>query len=102
MFFAVTMSRYSRQIVEFTKLAKQKGATVIAFTDGYASPLAQYADYQLVAKTASDGFHNSVVAFCYIVDILLSICCRKVPEQVQNNLKASEQVLFETNFMTSR
>lgn len=100
--FAVTMSRYSRQIVEFTKLAKQKGATVIAFTDGYASPLAQYAEYQLVARTASDGFHNSVAAFCYVVDILLSICCKRVPEQVRKNLKNSEQMLSDINFMMDR
>lgn len=100
--FAITMSRYSRQIVEFTKLAKQKGATVIAFTDGYATPLAQYADHQLVAKTSSDGFHNSVVAFCYVVDILLSLCCKKAPDQVRKNLKASEQVLSETNFMITK
>ena len=100
--FAVTMSRYSRQIVEFTKLAKQKGAVIVAVTDGFASPLAQYADYQMVARTASDGFHNSIVAFCYLVDILLSICCKKAPEQIHNNLKASEQVLYETNFMTAK
>ena len=100
--FAVTMSRYSRQIVEFTKLAKQKGAVIVAITDGFASPLAQYANYQMVARTASDAFHNSIVAFCYLVDILLSICCKKAPEQIHRNLKASEQVLFETNFMTAK
>ena len=100
--FAVTMSRYSRQIVEFTRLAKQKGATVVAVTDGYASPLLKYADHQMIAKTSSDGFHNSVTAFCYLIDILLSICCRKAPEQVKKNLKASEHVLFETSFMVSR
>lgn len=100
--FAVTMSRYSRQVVEFAKLASQKGAVVVAFTDSYGSPLAQYANYQLIARTASDGFHNSVVAFCYIVDILLGLCCRKVSETVKKNLKESEQVLSETNFMISQ
>ena len=97
--FVITMSRYSRQIVEFAKLAKKKNATVIAFTDKYVSPLSGCSDYQLVAKAASDGFHNSVVAFCYLVDVLLSICCRKAPEQINRNLKASEQVLYDTNFM---
>lgn len=97
--FAITMSRYSRQIVEFAKLAKKKNATVIAFTDEYVSPLSGYSNYQMVAKATSGGFHNSVVAFCYLVDILLSICSRKAPEQVNRNLKAMEQVLSDTNFM---
>lgn len=97
--FAITMSRYSRQIVEFAKLAKRKNATVIAFSDEHVSPLSGYSDYQMIAKAASAGFHNSVVAFCYLVDILLSICCRKDPEQINRNLKASEQVLYDTNFM---
>lgn len=97
--FAITMSRYSRQIVEFAKLSKKKNATVIAFTDEYVSPLSGHSDYQIVAKAASGGFHNSAVAFCYLVDILLSICCRKDPEKINRNLKASEQVLFDTNFM---
>jgi DNA-binding MurR/RpiR family transcriptional regulator len=96
---AVTMARYSRSVVEFASLAKKRGACVIAITDSYTSPLSGYANYQIVVRTNSDGFHNSITAACYVVDVLLSMCCKKAPERIHENLKATEKVLSELNFM---
>lgn len=54
--------RYSRRTVKALQFAQNRGADVIAFTDSALSPIAQYADYALYAKSDTASFVDSLVA----------------------------------------
>ena len=60
--FAISFPRYSTNTIEAMRFAKSKGATVIALTDQHNSPLAEHADYTLLAHSDMASFADSLVA----------------------------------------
>ena len=68
----ISFPRYSRQTVKALQYAHNKGADVIAITDSSASPLAQYADELLLAKSDMASFVDSLVAPLSLINALIA------------------------------
>lgn len=92
---AITLSRYNKSICQTAKRCKERGASVIAMTDSYDSPLVPFSDYQLIGKCASNDFHNSIVAQIFLCDILIGACSQHNQQRVHENLEKEEKIIAE-------
>lgn len=99
---SMSMARYNRIVVDVTRILKEKGCQTIVITDGYNSPLAQYADVLLLTHCKSVDFHNSMVATSYLCEIIIGICTVKNPQMVKKNLKELEKYLNQLNLMMQK
>ncbi|VBB05341.1 sugar isomerase (sis) [Lucifera butyrica] len=67
----ISYPRYTRQTMEGLKLAKANGAKVLAITDSVTSPLVQYSDYTLIARSVQTSFIDSFVAPLSLLNALI-------------------------------
>ncbi len=80
-FIALTFPRYSKRIVRAVSFAKDSGAEIIGITDNDNSPIAQYADKLLFAKSDMASYMDSLVAPLSLINaIIVSISLRKKDE----------------------
>lgn len=71
MFIAFDFPRYSREIYETLKFAKQKSQVpTVLITDSPLNPLQEFSDLTLIASNDALGFTNSIVGSVYIVNII--------------------------------
>ncbi|MEG1621709.1 MAG: MurR/RpiR family transcriptional regulator, partial [Oscillospiraceae bacterium] len=59
-FIGISFPRYSKRTIKAIHFAKERGATVIALTDTKASPIAENADYALLARSDMTSFVDSL------------------------------------------
>lgn len=95
---AITFPRYARRIYDFAKVAKQKGATVIALTDSYAVPLVEKSDIALICQAKSLSFYNSPISAFVVAEYLIGALAKKQSEQLQERLGDVQQVLGEIGY----
>ncbi len=69
--FGVSFPRYSKRTLSAMKYSHDQGATVIALTDSHLSPLTQYADQVLIAKSDMASFVDSLVAPLSVINALI-------------------------------
>jgi DNA-binding MurR/RpiR family transcriptional regulator len=75
---AITFPRYSRDIVAIVRLAKARGAQVLAITDKPSSPIAALADVALYAFAERQILSSSAVAALALIEALASaVACRR-------------------------
>lgn len=91
----VSFPRYSLRTVQAMEYAKSRGATVIAITDSSTSPLAEIADYTLLAKSDIASFVDSLVAPLCLINALVVAVGRKNPEQLSSTFASLEQLWDE-------
>ena len=84
---AISFPRYSRRTVNAAKFSKDRGAQVISITDCEDSPLAQYADILMMARSDMASFVDSLVAPMSLINALI----------VAIGLKKSDEVWEEYN-----
>jgi len=63
--------RYSIQTLDVLTYAKEQGTTVVGITDSLLSPLANIADYPLIAKSNMASFVDSLVAPLSLINALI-------------------------------
>ncbi|ADU22269.1 MULTISPECIES: MurR/RpiR family transcriptional regulator [Ruminococcus] len=68
----ISFPRYSNQTVKALKYSKTNGAKVIALTDSTSSPLTDYADALLLAKSDMASFADSLVAPLSLINALIA------------------------------
>ena len=90
-FIGISFPRYSKQAVSAMNFAKRKGARGIALTDSLLSPLAQQADFVLLARSDMVSVVDSLVAPLSVINALVVALCLKCPEQVRKNLETLEE-----------
>ncbi len=91
---AISMPRYSRGTVDLAKLAKNRGATVLAFTDAPTSPLVPIADMTLFASARSRLLPNSPSATFALADAIIAAIARERPDAVEALKELSESLLW--------
>jgi DNA-binding MurR/RpiR family transcriptional regulator len=64
--------RYQRDTVRLARAAKDQGATVIAFTDPYLSPLSAFADVILTSSVASPSPFDAATPAMALVEALIA------------------------------
>lgn len=67
----ISFPRYSKHTVKAFRYASEQGAKVIAITDSKASPLAEYADDILLARSDMVSFADSLVAPMSVINALI-------------------------------
>jgi DNA-binding MurR/RpiR family transcriptional regulator len=67
-----SFSRYTRVALESTRIAKERGCTVIGITDSLSSPLTALSHITFITQTASLHMTNSYTAAMALLDALLS------------------------------
>ena len=78
---AFSFPRYSSKMINGIRFARQKDAKVVVFTDSNVSPIAEYANYLLIAQSDMASFMDSLVAPLSIINaIIIEITSRREAE----------------------
>jgi DNA-binding MurR/RpiR family transcriptional regulator len=91
--------RYFREIVTTMRKAKEIGASRIAITDSEVSPLAQLADYALVATTESVGHSVSPLSSIALIDAIIAALCFERPQETLAALRHVDAAYKETDLL---
>ncbi|MFA5658186.1 MAG: MurR/RpiR family transcriptional regulator [Oscillospiraceae bacterium] len=91
----ISFPRYSKQTVTAFKYACANNAKVIAITDSSSSPLAEYADNVLIARSDMASFVDSLVAPLSLINALIVAVSIKNREKVTENLEKLEGIWDE-------
>ncbi|NLE24179.1 MAG: MurR/RpiR family transcriptional regulator [Clostridiaceae bacterium] len=84
--------RYSKRTSKSMEFARNQGATVIAITDNEASPLAQFADYSLFARSDMASFVDSLVAPLSMINALIVAIGLKRKDTIHNTFERLEKL----------
>ncbi len=98
----VTFPRYSKRTIRALQYAKNHGADTIALTDNVHSPIAEFADCTLVAKTDVMTIVDSMVGPLSIVNALVSAIALVRKEEVEQHLMALEELWGEYDDVYNR
>jgi DNA-binding MurR/RpiR family transcriptional regulator len=91
---AISLPRYSRGTVDLAKLAKSRGATIMALTDAPSSPLVAIADITLFAPARNRLLPNSPTAAFALADAIVAAVARERPDAVEALKGLSESLLW--------
>ena len=92
---AITFPRYSKRIVRGVEYARSYGAKVIALTDSDVSPVAEFADYLLTARSDMASFIDSLVAPLSIINALIVALSRAKQDELTDTFARLETVWDE-------
>ncbi len=70
-FIGISFPRYSKRTVMAMRYVKERGAKAIAVTDSSISPIAEYANYRLYARSDMASFVDSLVAPLSLINALI-------------------------------
>ncbi len=90
---AITVPRYSMDIVTLARFARDRGATVIALTDAAASPLVGVADTVLLAPARHSVLSHSYVSVTAVLEALLERVVRLNPQAEAITVELIDTVL---------
>ena len=88
----ISFPRYSKRIIQGMELAKQQKAKTIAITDSKDSPLAEFADHTLIARSEMASFVDSLVAPLSVINAMIVAIGKKKQEDVLNTFNRLEEV----------
>ncbi len=92
---ALGFPRYARITVDMLKVAARRGARTIAVTDGAMSPLAEYADLLLIARSGQLSYADSLAAPLSLVNALLAAVGEEDPRGTVGALAEMESLWEE-------
>ena len=99
---AFSFPRYSTATIKGAQYCRSVGATVVAITNSYSSPLAQCGDYVLVAKSDMVSFVDSLVAPLSVVNALLVALATGKEMVLEKNFDTLEHVWEEYHIYENR
>ena len=92
---AISFPRYSRRTIKTMQYARSVGATIVAITDGLASPLTELADITLCARSDMISFLDTLVAPLSLVNALVVAVSEKAPGDLYENFERLERIWDE-------
>lgn len=95
-FIGISFPRYSQSTIKATAYAKSCNANVVAVTDSTASPLAQYADELLIARSDMASFADSLVAPLSLLNAMIVALGAKNKDNIEKTFSKLE-ALWEEN-----
>ncbi|MGN0588930.1 MAG: MurR/RpiR family transcriptional regulator [Ruminiclostridium sp.] len=95
-FISISFPRYSNNTLIATAYAKKCGANIISITDSPSSPLAEYADELLLAKSDMMSYADSLVAPLSLINAIIVAVGMRNNESLERNLTKLE-TLWEEN-----
>lgn len=91
----ISFPRYSKHTVKAFRYAHAHNAKVIAITDSLASPLAEYADNILIARSDMASFADSLVAPMSVINALIVAVGLRKRDYVAYNYSRLEDICEE-------
>lgn len=92
---AISFPRYSKQTINALRFIYDRGTKIIAITDSAVSPIAEYADTLLVAKSDIVSVVDSLVAPLSLINALIVALTFSRREEVYNNFNKLESIWDE-------
>lgn len=89
---AISFPRYSRHVLNVLTYAREQGAKTVAITDHEDAPIAEVANYTLVAKSNMASFIDSLVAPLSLVNALIVSSARESKTAVRHKLADLEEM----------
>lgn len=94
-FISISFPRYFNNTLTATAFAKKSGADIIAITDSVASPLAEYADQLLLAKSDIISYADSLAAPLSLINALVAAVGMRNSARLEATLTRLEKVWDE-------
>lgn len=91
----ITFPRYSKRTIRALEFAKDHGAKTIALTDNMQSPIIEFADCKLLAKSDVMTIVDSLVCPLSVVNALVTAVALLRKEDVEKRLMALEELWNE-------
>lgn len=91
----ITFPRYSKRTITALKYAKDHGASTIALTDNMQSPIVEFADCSLIAKSDVMTIVDSLAGPVSVVNALVTAVALLRKEEVEKRLMALEDLWNE-------
>lgn len=89
---AISFPRYSKRIINAVEFARRKDAEVIALTDSTGSPIAEYANDLLLARSDMVSFVDSLAAPLSIINAIIVAIVRKKQGEISQKLHELEEI----------
>lgn len=94
-FIGISFPRYSIRTSRAMELAKRNGAKTITITDSLQSPLIEYADYPLIAKSDVMAIVDSLTSPISLINALIVAVCVKKKDDLEKRLHVLEELWNE-------
>ncbi|MMZ60408.1 HTH-type transcriptional regulator RpiR [compost metagenome] len=88
----ISFARYTKSTIQILSYAKDKGATTIAVTDNFLSPLIPYARISLTASSQMPTFIDSFVAPLSLLNALITFVGKEKAEDFHVRLEKLEEI----------
>lgn len=92
---AISFPRYSKQTINALRFMNDRGSKIIAITDSFDSPIAEFADNILVAKSDMVSVVDSLVAPLSLINALIVAVTFSRRDEVYNNFNKLESIWDE-------
>ena len=89
---AISFPRYSKQTLNALRFIADRGATVISITDNEESPMVQYTDHLLIAKSNMASVVDSLVAPLSLINALIVSVTLSRTDEVYSNFNELESI----------
>lgn len=94
---SISFPRYTSRTIEAMELARKRGASLVAITDGPLSPLHAAADLCLMAKSDMASFVDSMAAPLSLINALIVALGQRRRQQVAEYFEQVEQIWSDYN-----
>ena len=91
----ITFPRYSKRTICALQYAKNHGAKTIALTDNMQSPIVEYADCKLIAKSDVMTIVDSLVCPLSVVNAMVTAIALLRKDDIEKRLMALEELWNE-------
>ncbi|GAB3797112.1 MurR/RpiR family transcriptional regulator [Virgibacillus kimchii] len=88
----ISFARYTKSTVEIVTHAKEKGANVIAITDGLLSPVTRTATISLFTQSKVPSILDSFVAPLSLINTLINYIGKQMVDEIDERLEKLEQI----------
>lgn len=89
--------RYANRTIDVLSFSQDRGAKVVALTDSMMSPLAQRADYTLIAQSNMASFVDSLVAPLSVINALIIAVGLREKESISSTYNSLEEIWKDYN-----
>ncbi len=91
----ISFPRYSMDTVRVMEYSRKRGAVGIALTDSAASPMVEYARFNLFAQSNMASIADSLVAPLSVINALITALSLKNKEKVMTTMRTLENIWEE-------
>lgn len=88
--------RYERDVYTLAELAKERGATVILFTDQWGSPISRFCEAVFNAHVEAPSSWDSTIAIMFIVEALVALVNFQMSKESSARLEELESMFTTT------